>query len=99
MKTVPENAFISGLGKGRQYKLDKYNTPTQSTSAYYAVYRETIGNPGIELIDKIRRTNFNINSKVTYRDKTVNSKNTYIYYVTALDRIHNESEYLTIIND
>ena len=102
-----ENPYIKKVFGGieisftdpNEYKLDKYNTPTQSTSAYYAVYRETIGNPGIELIDKIRRTNFNINSKVTYRDKTVNSKNTYIYYVTALDRIHNESEYLTIIND
>ena len=82
-----------------EYKVDKYNHALQSTPVYYAVYRETIGEVGIELIDKIRRTNFNINSKVTYKDKTVNSKNTYIYYVTALDRIHNESEYLKIVND
>ena len=82
-----------------EYITDKYNSPTIKTSVYYAIYRETIGESGIELIDKIRRTNFNANSKITYKDKTINSKNTYIYYATALDRIHNESDYLIIIND
>ncbi|MEI0697354.1 family 10 glycosylhydrolase [Brachyspira intermedia] len=82
-----------------EYKLDKYGHLLPSYSSYYAIYRETIGESGIELIDKIRRTDFNTNAKVTYKDKTANSKQTYIYYVTALDRIHNESEYLTIIND
>ncbi|MEI0488597.1 glycoside hydrolase family 10 protein [Brachyspira pulli] len=81
-----------------EYKTDKYNHAAVATSTYYAIYRETIGEYGIELIDKIRRTNFDVNSKVTYKDKTVDSKKTYIYYVTALDRIHNESEYLKIIN-
>ena len=81
-----------------EYKTDKYNHAAVSTSTYYAIYRETIGEYGIELIDKIRRTNFDVNSKVKYKDKTVDSKKTYIYYVTALDRIHNESEYLKIIN-
>ncbi|WP_300712309.1 family 10 glycosylhydrolase [uncultured Brachyspira sp.] len=82
-----------------EYKLDKYGHLLPSYSAYYAVYRETIGETGIELIDKIRRKNFNVNSKVTYKDKTIDSKKTYIYYITALDRIHNESEYLKIVNN
>lgn len=82
-----------------EYKTDKYGHIITGTSSYYAVYREEVGEAGIELIDKIRRINFNINSKVIYRDKTAHSKKTYIYYVTALDRIHNESEYLKIIND
>ena len=82
-----------------EYKTDKYGHAMQSTSVYYVVYRETIGETGIELIDKIRRTDFNTNSKVVYKDKTADSKKTYIYYVTALDRIHNESRYLKIINN
>lgn len=82
-----------------EYKLDKYNCPIASTSTYYAVYRETEGEIGIELIDKIMRTNFNINAEITYKDKNINSKKKYIYYVTALDRIHNESQYLKIINN
>ena len=82
-----------------EYKTDKYGHVLPSVSSYYVIYRETIGESGIELIDKIRRTNFNTNSKVVYKDKTINSKKTYIYYVTALDRIHNESKYLKIINN
>ncbi|MEI0526822.1 family 10 glycosylhydrolase [Brachyspira murdochii] len=82
-----------------EYKTDKYGHVLPSISSYYVIYRETVGESGIELIDKIRRTNFNTNSKIVYKDKTATSKKTYIYYITALDRIHNESEYLKIIND
>ncbi|MBS4762802.1 MAG: hypothetical protein KHX06_01935, partial [Brachyspira sp.] len=62
-----------------------------------AVYRRNIKEAGIELIDKIRRTNYNTNAKIIYKDKTVNKKSNYVYYITALDRIHNESDYLEIV--
>ena len=80
-----------------EYKLDDYSHPKVGTSVYYAVYRRNIKEAGIELIDKIRRTNYNTNAKIIYKDKTVNKKSNYVYYITALDRIHNESDYLEIV--
>lgn len=79
-----------------EYKLDKYYHPKQGTSVYYAIYRKKIKENEIELIDKVRRTNYNINAKITYKDKTADKKSDYIYYITALDRLHNESDYLEI---
>ena len=55
-----------------------------------------IGFRRIEIIDKIRREDFNTNCKIVYRDEKADKNIKYIYYVTALDRIHNESEYLVI---
>ena len=79
-----------------EYKLDDYSHPKIGTSVYYAIYRKIVNSYEIELIDKIRRTNFNENARVIYKDKTANRKSNYIYYITALDRIHNESDYLEI---
>ncbi|WP_300367210.1 family 10 glycosylhydrolase [Brachyspira sp.] len=81
-----------------EYKTDKYNCAVESTSVYYAIYRKDTDENYILLIDKIRRTNFNINSVIVYNDKTANPKKNYIYYITALDRLHNESAPLTIGN-
>ena len=79
-----------------EYKLDDYSHPKIGTSVYYAIYRKIVNSYEIELVDKIRRTNFNADAKVIYKDKTANRKSNYIYYITALDRIHNESDYLEI---
>ena len=76
--------------------MDDYSHPKVGTTVYYAIYRKIVNSYEIELIDKIRRTNFNENAKVIYKDKTANRKSNYIYYITALDRIHNESDYLEI---
>ena len=81
-----------------EYKLDDYSHPKIGTPVYYAIYRKIVNSYEIELVDKIRRTNFNENAKVIYKDKTANRKSNYIYYITALDRIHNESDYLEINN-
>lgn len=78
------------------FTLDKYGCPKAGTSVYYTVYRESIGGYGIEIVAKIRRENIYKNSKVIYRDKNILSGKTYIYYVTALDRLHNESSPLKI---
>ncbi len=82
-----------------EYNTDKYNCAREGVSVYYALYRKNIDENYIILIDKIRRTNFNAYSKVIYNDKTANPKNNYIYYITALDRLHNESEAVIITNN
>ena len=81
-----------------EYKTDKYNCAVEGTSVYYSIYRKDITEDYIVLIDKIRRTNFNSDSNVVYNDKTANPKKTYIYYITALDRLHNESVPIMITN-
>ncbi|MEI0558857.1 glycoside hydrolase family 10 protein [Brachyspira intermedia] len=81
-----------------EYKTDKYNCAVEGTSVYYSIYRKDIAEDYIVLIDKIRRENFNSVSNVVYNDKTANPKKTYIYYITALDRLHNESMPIMITN-
>ena len=81
-----------------EYKTDKYNCAVEGTSVYYSIYRKDIAEDYIVLIDKIRRENFNSDSNVVYNDKTANPKKTYIYYITALDRLHNESVPIMITN-
>ena len=81
-----------------EYKTDKYNCAVEGTSVYYSIYRKDIAEDYIVLIDKIRRENFNSASNVVYNDKTANPKKTYIYYITALDRLHNESVPIMITN-
>ena len=81
-----------------EYKTDKYNCAVEGTSVYYSIYRKDVAEDYIVLIDKIRRTNFNSDSNVVYNDKTANPKKTYIYYITALDRLHNESVPIMITN-
>ncbi|WPC24754.1 family 10 glycosylhydrolase [Brachyspira hyodysenteriae] len=82
----------------REYKTDKYDCAVEGTSVYYSIYRKDVAEDYIVLIDKIRRTNFNTNSNIVYNDKTANPKKTYIYYITALDRLHNESVPIMITN-
>lgn len=79
------------------YTLDKYGSPKEGTSVYYTVYKEKIGGDGITIAAKIRRENKYKNAKIIYRDKDVRAGETYIYYVTALDRLHTESMPLKII--
>ncbi|ACN83231.1 family 10 glycosylhydrolase [Brachyspira hyodysenteriae] len=81
-----------------EYKTDKYNCAVEGTSVYYSIYRKDVEEDYIVLIDKIRRTNFNSDSNIVYNDKTANPKKTYIYYITALDRLHNESVPIMITN-
>ncbi|KLI40630.1 hypothetical protein SZ51_01025 [Brachyspira hyodysenteriae] len=82
----------------REYKTDKYDCAVEGTSVYYSIYRKDVAEDYIVLIDKIRRTNFNTNSNIVYNDKTANPKKTYIYYISALDRLHNESVPIMITN-
>ncbi|OEJ15238.1 hypothetical protein BFL38_13095 [Brachyspira hampsonii] len=81
-----------------EYKTDKYNCAVEGTSVYYSIYRKDVSEDYIVLIDKIRRTNFDSHSNVVYNDNTANPKKTYIYYITALDRLHNESMPIMITN-
>ncbi|ADK32188.1 glycoside hydrolase family 10 protein [Brachyspira pilosicoli] len=79
-----------------EYKLDKYSHVLNGVSVYYVIYRKKLNDGKLEIIDKIRREDFNTNCKIVYRDEKADKNIKYIYYVTALDRIHNESEYLVI---
>ena len=81
----------------RLFRRTTIKVSRQGLESLEAVYRRNIKEAGIELIDKIRRTNYNTNAKIIYKDKTVNKKSNYVYYITALDRIHNESDYLEIV--
>ncbi len=76
------------------YNLDKYNHPKVGTTVYYAIYRKDKN--GIQLLDTIRRTNYNKNSEVKYVDTNISRNEKYTYYITSLDRIHNESKYIEI---
>ena len=74
------------------YITDNYNHPKEGTTVYYAVYRQNVKNKNIEIIDKIRREDTNVNSQIKFIDDSIKQNESYIYYITALDRIHNESE-------
>lgn len=76
------------------YNLDKYNHPKVGTTVYYAIYRKDKN--CIQLLDTIRRTNYNKNSEVKYIDTNISRNEKYTYYITSLDRIHNESKYIEI---
>lgn len=68
-----------------------------SNAVYYAIYRFERNDSsqqchpwGAEhLLDTVRKVG---NSKQTFTDSTATKGKTYIYYVTALDRLHNESQ-------
>lgn len=77
-----------------EYALDRFNHPQANTVIYYAIYRKNIQSGYIELLDTVRRRGKYKNTEESYTHYNLLGKGKYIYYVTSLDRLHNESKYL-----
>jgi len=73
------------------FTRDKYGHAKAGSTTYYAVYRQMKGDYGIRIIDKVRRSEFYKNALSSYTDYNVRVGGEYTYYITALDRLHNES--------
>lgn len=76
-----------------KYALDYFGHPSSNTVIYYAIYRKNIQNGYIELLDTVRRRGRYNNTEESYTHYNLSGRGKYIYYVTALDRLHNESKY------
>ncbi len=72
------------------YITDKYGHPKEGTTTYYSIYRKDKENEEIKIIGKLRRDK-NETTNI-FVDSTTEPNKSYIYYITALDRLHSESK-------
>ena len=78
------------------FTRDKYGHAKVGSTTYYAIYRKVKGDYGLRIVAKVMRDEFYRNAESSYIDYNVLAGGEYSYFVTALDRLHNESEATSI---
>jgi uncharacterized lipoprotein YddW (UPF0748 family) len=89
---APKNLVARANGRGVKLKWETPDTARDKEPVYgYVVYRFD-GTDTVNLTDPKHIVHIQYNTDMDYEDETAQKNNTYLYVVTAIDRMKNESD-------